>query len=83
MRYKNQGLVVSWYDALREVRAAATAGVVQDPIKNGAVPRRTAHNCMSAQLPREAGVTLHTAEWYYYSPRRCPRPGAHRTNSTL
>ena len=41
MRYKNQGLVVSWYDALREVRAAATAGVVQDPIKNGAVPRRT------------------------------------------
>ena len=43
MRYKSQGLVVSCGTShcVIEVRAAATAGVVQDPIKNGAVPRRT------------------------------------------
>ena len=34
---------VSCYDALREVRDAATAGAVQDPIKNGVVPRRTVY----------------------------------------
>ena len=68
---------VSRYDALREVRAAAT-GAVQDPIKNGVVPRRTVH--LFERKFQGRRVSLRRV---VLASKVCQRPGAHRTLSRV